>query len=83
MTFKPMTALEKIRLQEQQIGDLTNRCEKLSQKAAQQKKQIGALQNQCDLAERQSRSLTLELQSARRQIVGLQSLTRPDAGGAK
>lgn len=42
---------------------------------SKQEKQIGALTNRCDLAERQARSLTLELQAARRQIAELKSLT--------
>jgi|GEM_PF-4306461 len=81
MTAKRMTALEKIKLQESQITHLTNRCEKLSDKAKRQEKDIATLNQRCDVAERQARSLTIELKAARRKIAELQSLA-PQPKGA-
>lgn len=80
MTLQRMPASEKIKLLESQITNLTNRCEKQAQKIKRDEWQIGELNTRCDRAERQARSLTLELQAARRQIAQLQSLTRPEMG---
>ncbi len=83
MTAQRLTASEKIKLLENQITHLTNRNEKLAEKAKRDERQIGELNHRCDVAERQARSLTLELQTARRKIAELQSLTRPEMGAAK
>lgn len=66
-------------MREKPLSDLGKALERIRK----QTKQIGHLTTRCDLAERQARSLTLELQAARRKIAELQSLTRPDTGAAK
>lgn len=78
-----MTASERIKLLEVQISNLGKRCEKQAQKIKRDERQIGELNRRCDLAERQARSLTLELQGARRKIAELRSLTGTDVGDAK
>lgn len=63
-------------MRKQPLSDLGKALERIRR----QERQIGSLTTRCDLAERQARSLTLELKAARRKIAELQSLTRTDMG---
>lgn len=57
-------------MKQRPLSDLGKALERIRK----QERQIGSLTTRCDVAERQARSLTLELQAARRTIAQLQSL---------